>query len=540
MRNKKILILIVGCVIIVSFSFQSRFFEIAKQIEIYNNLYKTLNVDYINEINPGEITTKAINNTLENLDPYTRFYNEQQVEDAKIRREGEYGGIGISSWYSKQGITIRTIKEGFPADKIGLKAGDIIIDVNNQKLQGLDNENLSQVLKGIPGTAISLVVKRGDKTLNFKLELDKIIDDPVPYFEMINKDTGYVILTQFTVRKSTDGVRNAINVLKEKGMKKLVFDLRSNPGGSLYDAVNITNLFIPKGKRVVDTKGKTKKNSRSYTTSQDALDETLPVVVLINDRSASASEIVSGALQDYDRAVVLGERSFGKGLVQRYFDLPYGTQMKATISKYYTPSGRCIQELDYANRNWKTGKVPKFSDGQVNTFKTENGRAVYDGGGVTPDVKVNISKKTEETEKLLNSRAIFNFATDYVRKNPKSDINSFSFNGFENFKTYLKTKDTAFVTEQEKLFKEAYKKLKNKDNVASDYNQLITKIKTYKVQQINKNKDILLEKIQDEILQQYFYKKGVYQYHLKNDATIKQAVQILNDESKYNKILGNS
>ena len=540
MRNKKILILIVGCVIIVSFSFQSRFFEIAKQIEIYNNLYKTLNVDYINEINPGEITTKAINNTLENLDPYTRFYNEQQVEDAKIRREGEYGGIGISSWYSKQGITIRTIKEGFPADKIGLKAGDIIIDVNNQKLQGLDNENLSQVLKGIPGTAISLVVKRGDKTLNFKIELDKIIDDPVPYFEMINEDTGYVILTQFTVRKSTDGVRNAINVLKQKGMKKLVFDLRSNPGGSLYDAVNITNLFIPRGKRVVDTKGKTKKNSRSYTTSQDALDETLPVVVLINDRSASASEIVSGALQDYDRAVVLGERSFGKGLVQRYFDLPYGTQMKATISKYYTPSGRCIQELDYANRDWKTGKVPKFSDGQVNAFKTENGRAVYDGGGVTPDVKINISKKTEETEKLLSSRAIFNFATDYVRKNPKSDINSFSFNGFENFKTYLKTKDTAFVTEQEKLFKDAYKKLKNKDNLASDYNQLITKIKTYKVQQIDKNKDILLEKIQDEILQQYFYKKGVYQYHLKNDATIKQAVDILNDESRYNKILGNS
>ncbi|SNR17691.1 S41 family peptidase [Tenacibaculum jejuense] len=540
MRNKKKLILITSSVVLIFFSFQSRFFEIAKQIEIYNNLYKTLNIDYINEINPGEITTKSINNTLENLDPYTRFYNEQQVEDAKIRREGEYGGIGISSWYSKQGITIRKVKQGFPADKIGLKAGDIIIDVNNQKLEGLDNENLSQVLKGIPGTEVSLIIKRGNKTLNFDLKLDKIIDNPVPFFEMINEDTGYVILTQFTVRKSTDGVRNAINVLKEKGMKKLVFDLRSNPGGSLFDAVNITNLFIPKGKKVVDTKGKTRKNSRSYTTNQDALDETLPVVVLINDRSASASEIVSGALQDYDRAVVLGERSFGKGLVQRYFDLPYGTQMKATISKYYTPSGRCIQELDYANRDWKTGKVPKFSDGQVNAFKTENGRVVYDGGGVTPDIKIDISKKTEETEKLLSSRAIFNFATDYVRQNKKSDINAFSFNDFESFKTYLKVKDTAFVTEQEKLFKDAYKKLKNKDNVASDYNQLIAKIKTYKVQQINKNKDILLEKIQDEILQQYFYNKGVYQYHLKNDPTIKQAVDLLNNTSKYNKILGNS
>ena len=434
MRNKKIILLLTSVVVILSFSFQSRFFEIAKQIEIYNSLYKTLNIDYINEINPGEITTKAINNTLENLDPYTRFYNEQQVEDAKIRREGEYGGIGISSWYSKQGITIRTIKEGFPADKIGLKAGDVIINVNNQKLEGLDNENLSQVLKGIPGTPVSLTVKRGSKTLNFNLELDKIIDNPVPYFEMINEDTGYIILTQFTVKKSTDGVLNAINTLKEKGMKKLVFDLRSNPGGSLFDAVNITNLFIPKGKRVVDTRGKTRKNSRSYTTSQDALDENMPLVILINGRSASASEIVSGALQDYDRAVVLGERSYGKGLVQRYFDLPYGTQMKATISKYYTPSGRCIQELDYANRDWKTGEVPKFSDGQVGSFKTENGRVVYDGGGVTPDVKIDISKKTEETEKLLASRAIFNFATDYVRANPTSDINSFSFKNFAKFK----------------------------------------------------------------------------------------------------------
>ncbi len=540
MRNKKRVLLAISFVIIISFSFQSRFFEIAKQIEIYNNLYKTLNIDYINEINPGEITTKAINNTLENLDPYTRFYNEQQVEDAKIRREGEYGGIGISSWYSREGITIRKVKEGFPADDIGLKAGDVIINVNNQKIQDLDNENLSQVLKGIPGTSIALVVKRGDQTLNFNLKLDKIIDDPVPFFEMINEDTGYVVLTQFTSKKSTDGVRNAITELKEKGMQKLVFDLRSNPGGSLFDAVNITNLFIPKGKRVVDTKGKTRKNSRSYTTSQEPLDDLMPVVVLINDRSASASEIVSGALQDYDRAVVMGERSFGKGLVQRYFDLPYGTQMKATISKYYTPSGRCIQELDYANRDWKTGKVPKFSEGKVNSFKTENGRAVYDGGGVTPDIAIKISKKTEETKRLLTSRAIFNFATDYVRANPKSDLNSFSFNRFEDFKTYLKVKDTAFVTEQEKLFKNAYKKLKNKNDVSSDYKQLIGKVKAYKVQQISKNKDILLEKIQDEILQQYFYKKGVYQYHLKHDTTIQQAVEVLNNKSKYNKILGNS
>ncbi|WP_099098822.1 S41 family peptidase [Tenacibaculum agarivorans] len=540
MRNKKIIFLFLGVLIVTFFSFQDRFFEIAKQIEIYNHVYKTLNINYIDEINPGDVTTKAINNTLKNLDPYTRFYNEQQVEDAKIRREGEYGGIGITSWYAKQGIIITTIKEGFSADDAGLKSGDVITVVNDQKLEGLENDNLSQVLKGIPGSPIKLTVIRGNKTLNFNLKLDKIIDNPVPFFDMINEETGYVVLTRFTVRKSTDELRNAINVLKEKGMKKLVFDLRSNPGGSLFDAVNITNLFIPKGKKVVDTRGKTRKNSRTYTTSQQPLDTVMPVVVLINGRSASASEIVSGALQDYDRAVVLGERSFGKGLVQRYFDLTYGTQMKATISKYYTPSGRCIQELDYANRDWKTGKVPKFSDGPINTFKTENGRTVYDGGGVTPDVAIKLSKKTEETKKLLASKAIFNFATEYVRKTPNAELNSFTFNGFEDFKNYIKTKDTAFVTEQEKLFKNAYKTVENAKAISSDYNNILNKLKNYKVQEIEKNKDIITLKIEDAILEQYFYKKGVYQYRLQNDNTIKQAVDLLNNSTKYNKILGNS
>ncbi len=538
MKNKKILIVSLITIVIISFSFQSRFFEIAKQIEIYNNLYKILNINYIDEINPGDVTNKAINNTLKNLDPYTRFYNEQQVEDAKIRREGEYGGIGISSWYTKKGITIVSVKEGYPADKAGLKTGDIITIVNSQELGGLENDQLSQVLKGLPGNDVSLTVKRASETIQFNLKLDKIIDNPVPFFEMINEDAGYVILTRFTSRKATDELKKAIVSLKEKGMKKLVLDLRSNPGGSLFDAVNITNLFIPSGKKVVDTRGKIKKNTRTYTTSQTPLDIEMPVVVLIDGRSASASEIVSGALQDYDRAVVLGERSFGKGLVQRYFDLTYGTQMKATISKYYTHSGRCIQELDYANRDWKTGIVPKFSDGPVSTFKTVNGRTVYDGGGVTPDVKINRSKKTEETDKLISSRAIFNFATEYVRKNPSTTLESFTFSDFKGFKNYLKTKDTTFVTEQEKLFKEAYKSVTKEQIISSEYKELVTKLVSYKINEIDKNEDHISLKIQDAILEQYFYKKGMYQYHLKNDETIKEAVEILNNSTKYNKILG--
>lgn len=538
MTVKKKIIVGLIVVITVSFSFQTPFFEIAKQIEIYNNLFKTLNMNYIDEINPGDLTNKSINNTLKNLDPYTRFYNEQQMENARIRREGEYGGIGISNYYSKEGIIVSAIKEGYPADKAGLKAGDVIFSVNDQDIKGLENDQLSQLLKGSPNTSLKLKVNRAGKTLDFKLTLDKIIDNPVPFAEMINEDTGYLILTQFTNYKSTEGVTKAFKKLKEKGMKKLVFDLRSNPGGSLNDAVSITNLFIPKGKKVVDTRGKTKKNTRTYKTKKEPLDLEIPIVVLVNGRSASASEIVSGALQDYDRAVVMGERSFGKGLVQRYFELNYGTQMKATISKYYTPSGRCIQELDYANRDPKTGKVPKFSDGIVNKFKTENGRIVLDGGGVLPDVLLDLSKKTPATERLLKSKAIFNFVTDYVRKKPSIDLDNFTFSSkdFNDFKQYIKTKDTTFTSKQEKLFIKAYESEKNSE-ISSEYKNLIVKLKDLKIDEISKNTDHLIPLLQDEIIERYFYEKGVYQKKLKNDLAIAKAIELLNNTNQYNKIL---
>jgi len=537
-KNKKTVGLVgVIALVTIFFSFQSRFFEIAKQIEIYNNLFKTLNMNYIDEINPGELTNKAINNTLKNLDPYTVFYNEQQMEDARIRREGEYGGVGISTYYTKEGIVVASVKEGYPADKIGLKAGDIIFAVNGDVIEGYEKNQLSNLLKGTPGTPLSIKVNRAGKKLDFDLKLDKIINNPVPFYEMINEDTGYIILTKFTSDKATAGVKKAFEELKEKGMKKLIFDLRSNPGGSLFDAVNITNLFIPKGKKVVDTRGKTKKNSRVYNTSKEPLDLEMPIVILINDRSASASEIVSGALQDYDRAVVMGERSFGKGLVQRYFELNYGTQMKATISKYYTPSGRCIQELDYANRDAKTGKVPKFSDGVVNEFKTENGRKVLDGGGVLPDVVLGYSKKTDETKRLLKSRAIFNYVTDYVRKTPSIDLDNFSFKNFNEFKEYLKTTDTTFTSKQEKLFISAYKSDKENKYIASAYKELKNKLQEKKVAKISENEDVLVPYIENEIVERYYYKKGVYERNLKQDKGIKKALELVNNITKYNKLL---
>ncbi|MDE1205530.1 S41 family peptidase [Tenacibaculum larymnensis] len=539
MKNRKYLFF--GSLIVISlfFSFQSRFFEIAKQIEIYNNLFKELNINYIDEINPGDLTDKAIKNTLKNLDPYTNFYNEQDVEDARIRREGEYGGIGISTFYTKKGIVVSEVYKGFSADKAGLKAGDIITNVNGQELNTLERSQFSQMLKGVPGKELSLKVERNNLTKNVSVKLDKVILDPVPFYDMIDNETGYIVLTRFISQKATESVVNAFGDLKKRGMKKLVFDLRYNPGGSLFDAINITNLFIPKGLKVVDTRGKTQKNSRTYKTNREPLDAEIPIVVLINGRSASASEIVSGALQDYDRAVIMGERSFGKGLVQRYFDLSYGTQMKITISKYYTPSGRCIQELDYANRDSKTGKVPKFSDTTLNEFTTQNGRKVYDGGGVTPDVESEFSKKTKETDELLKSRAIFNFVTDFTYQNPNLSAENYTFSStnFNQFKQYLLRKDTAFVSKEEKLFQEAYKSVENNNKITSEYNTIIQQLKAAKVAKVLVNEDILSKEIENEIVERYAYKEGVYKHLFKNDITIKNAVNLLNNPKKYSSIL---
>ncbi len=532
MMKKKLFFLIFILIIGGLFSFQSRFFEIAKQLEIYNNLFKELNINYIDEINPAELTDKAIKSTLKNLDPYTNFYNEQDVETARIRREGEYGGLGIAIFNNKKGLVISEVYQGFSGDKAGLKIGDIITWVDGQKLAELPKKQRSQTLKGTPNKELSLRIDTNNKTQEIKLKLDKVILNPVPFYSMINSETGYIVLRKFTNQKATEQVRNAFKELKEKGMKKLIFDLRNNPGGSLYDAVNITNLFIPKGLKVVDTRGKIEKNTRTYNTNQQPLDTQIPLVVLINDRSASASEIVSGALQDYDRAVIMGERSFGKGLVQRYFKLNYGTQMKATISKYYTPSGRCIQELDYANRNVKTGKIPKFSETATHIFTTKNGRKVYDGGGVTPDIKTGFAKKSAETKKLLQSKAIFNFVTDFIQK--KSTSKNLD---FKNFEKYLLTIDTSFVTTPEKLFKKAYTSVKNNTTISTTYNSITQQLKADKIEKIRDNQDFLSKEIQKELIKRNAYQQGVFKQQLHTDTTIEKAVKLLDNQKKYQHIL---
>mgnify|MGYP000313931147 CR=1 FL=1 len=538
-KKKSILFLFIGLVL-VSFSFQSKFFEVAKQIEIYTTLFKELNMYYVNEINPAELTTLALKNTLKNLDPYTNYFNEQDVEAAKIRREGEYGGIGASVRYSKKDITITSVYKGFPADKAGIKPGDVVVKINNQALEDLNREDISGQLLGVPGSEISIEIIRQGNTIQKTLKREKIAINPVPFYQMIDEETGYIVLTRFNEKASSE-VKKAFDKLKGQGAKKLILDLRSNPGGLLGESIKISNFFLPKGKVIVSTKAKVKKWSNTFISRNKPLDLEIPIAVLINGKSASASEIVTGALQDYDRAVVIGERSFGKGLVQRYRPLSYGTQLKVTISKYYTPSGRCIQELDYANRDLKTGKVPKFSDSGVNEFKTQNGRIVVDGGGVFPDINTQNGSLTKETKILLKSKALMNFATAYFYQHKgvnSVDTYSFSNSDFKDFTNYLQT-DTTFVTTQEKSFKKAFLKVdKNKKSkISKEYSKIMNALSVEKIKAISIDKEKINTALKELILDRYYYQNGVYQNKIKTDKTILKAVQILNNNKRYNKLL---
>ena len=535
LSKKTVFVLFVGTVF-VFFSFKSNFFEVAKQIEIYNTLFKELNMYYIDEINPAELTNKAIKNTLKDLDPYTVFYDAQDIEDARIRKEGEYGGIGVSVYYLKTGIQINEIYKGYSADRAGLKVGDIIISIDEQPLKNMERDQLSLFLKGTPNSIFSIEILRQGELLKKEITRDKITVKAVPFAEMIDAETGYIALTRFNNNASFE-VKKAFQKLKNQGMQRLVFDLRSNPGGSLLQSVNIANFFLPKGNVIVKTKAKVKKWSTTYRASNEPLDLEIPIVVLINGRSASASEIVSGALQDYDRAVIMGERSFGKGLVQSYRKLTYGTQLKVTISKYYTPSGRCIQELDYANRD-SEGVVPKFSEQGIQEFKTSNGRIVFDGGGILPDVKIKTSNITEATNTLLKSKAIFNFSTHYYYQNLQiASVTNFDFKegDFKKFTKYLKL-DTTFRTKQESLFSDAYHSITTQ-NISTEFKGIQEKLLEDKIAEISKNKDILKKRLKEEIIKRYYYQEGVYLHHLKNDSIIKEAMMLLKNQDTYKRLL---
>ncbi|MFD1062614.1 S41 family peptidase [Winogradskyella litorisediminis] len=538
--NKKIIIPAALVVVFLSTTaFNSNFFEIAKQIEIFTTMFKELNMNYVDETNPGDLMDTAIKSMLEDLDPYTRFYNEQDVQSARINQSGDFTGIGAKVRTMKDKLVIVEPYKGYAADKADLKAGDEIIKIDNVDITNF-KDDAGNLLQGTAGTEVALTYKRQGKINTATVTRESLEIDAVPHYSMINDDTGYIVLRKFT-NKASSQTEKALNSLKGLGAKKIVLDLRGNPGGLLNEAVNIVNLFVPKDQLVVTTKSKIKKYNKTYKTKREPVDLEIPIVVLINGRSASASEIVSGALQDLDRAVIVGARSFGKGLVQRPKPLTYGTQMKITISRYYTPSGRCIQALDYWNRD-ENGKATRTKKQDYKAFKTKKGRSVFDGGGVQPDIEIEVAKQTPITEAIEEENLIFDFATEYFYKNNVSDLKGFEFsnNDFEGFKSYLEKQNFSFETETEKALNEALivaqeEKLDNA--ISSEYNDVISALNSYKSAAINKNKEKLSGLLQDEIIKRYFYAEGLYDYYKANNTEIKKALEILNNPSEYNKIL---
>lgn len=544
MKGMKRGIVIGSLVIMSSFlvAFKSDFFEVAKQMEIYTTLFKELNLYYIDEINPAELTEKAINEMLEDLDPYTRYYDEQGVEEVKINSSGEYSGIGAESRYYDKKLVISEVFEGYSAEEEGIKVGDEIVKIDDILVNDYDSDQISALLKGVPDTTVKLVIKRQKETLDFTVKREKILVNPVPHFEMVSDEIGYIAFNKFN-NKASASVKSAFADLKEKGMTKLILDLRGNPGGLLNEAINITNFFVPKNEVVVSTKAKLKKWSEIYRTKYEPIDLDMPIVVLIDGRSASASEIVAGSLQDLDRAVILGERSFGKGLVQRYRNLTYGTKLKLTISKYYTPSGRNIQELDYTHRDGDD--VPKFAEENRNAFKTKNGRTVYDGGGISPDIEIEKPELTESTEALLRSDAIFNFASVYYHENqsiatPEAYV--FEDKEYEDFISFVDEGNSNFQTKSEKKFEQAFE-LSEKEalskGIKNSYEDLVQQLQKQKIEELNKNKESIKELLSDEIINRYYFKKGEYQNHIAYSPFIKEAISVLENDEQYRSILLN-
>ena len=536
---------VIGSLVLVStflFAFKSDFFEVAKQMEIYTTLFKELNLYYIDEINPAELTEKAINEMLEDLDPYTRYYDEQGVEEVKINSSGEYSGIGAESSHYDDKLVITEVFEGYSAEDVGIKVGDQIIQIDDILVADYDSNQISSLLKGIPDSTVKLIIKRQKETLNFTVKREKIIVDPVPHFQMVSPNIGYIAFNKFN-NKASSSVKSAFVDLKQNGMDKLILDLRGNPGGLLNEAINITNFFVPKNEVVVSTKAKLKKWSEVYRTRHEPIDLDIPIVVLIDGKSASAAEIVAGSLQDLDRAVILGERSFGKGLVQRYRNLTYGTKLKLTISKYYTPSGRNIQELDYTHR--EGDDVPKFAQENRNSFLTKNGRTVYDGGGISPDIEIEKAALTESTKALLRSDAIFNFASNFYYQNPTiASPETFVFEDaqFDQFISFLQEGNSNFQTKSEKKFESAFE-LSEKENLSegiqSSYKSLARQLEEEKLAELDKNRDNIKEILSDEIINRYYFKKGEYQNHIEFSPYIKEAISILENEDQYRTILLN-
>lgn len=537
MKRLKYFILIgIAALLLSSYKiYRSDFFEIAKQIEIFTALYKEINMNYVDEVNPAELMDTAITKMLADLDPYTNFYNEQDVEDARIQKSANYANLGIELKRQDNRVLITNLLKDFAADKAGFELGDEILEIDDSPIDEFQS-NLGEVLNGAPNTSIELKIQRAEEVKTIMLK--RVLSQPsaVPFYGMADEKTGFIVLSQFTRTASKD-VGLAVLELKELGAEQLILDLRNNPGGLLSEAVNVSNIFVPKDQLIVYTKSQIENYNANYATRREPIDTDIPLVVLINDKSASASEIVSGSLQDLDRAVIVGARSFGKGLVQRPKPLKYGTQVKITISRYFLPSGRGIQALNYEN-----GKSVRKSIENSTAFQTQNGRKVYDGGGIKPDINVEAEQISDFTQTLINDLVIFDFSTQFSKQNPDLDWQNFEVNNtiFSQFLDYIKARDYEPKTETDKTF-EALINTAQTDNFNPKFiktlKALKTNIKTEKAELYQTYKAQLSALISDQIIKHYAYNKGVYKHNLEKAEVVQKGLDVLSDEKGYSKIL---
>ncbi len=525
------------------FGFNDDLFQISKNLEVFASVYKEVNINYVDDVNSSKLVKTGMDAMLEDLDPYTEFVPESEVEDYKLHYVStQYGGIGAGIFLREGKVYVSDLFEGFPAQKEGIQVGDRLLKINDIDLAGKNNDDVSQLLKGAKGVPVKLLIQHGNATpIEKTLTRDEITQPNVPYYGMVNANMGYIKLDKF-LENSADEVTNALTELKKNNPNGIILDLRSNGGGILQEAVKIVNLFVPKNVEVVSQKGKVKEKNYTYSTQGTPLAPDLSLVVLVNNHSASASEIVAGSLQDLDRAVIIGQRSYGKGLVQQTFSLPYNSLVKITIAKYYIPSGRCVQALDYTHRK-KDGSVVKIADSLMHEFKTKAGRLVYDGGGVYPDVSVEQERFANITQTLVSKLFIFDYATLYRNTHHNiGDPRLFHLTDVEynDFVKYLADKNYNYTTTTEKLInslKAEASHEKQFDNIKTEYEALKTKLVNSKKTDLLQNKGEIKQVLENEIASRYHYQKGRYETNFKYDKELTQAVKVMQDKGQLAAIL---
>jgi carboxyl-terminal processing protease len=529
-----------------SYSFvDDYYFEVSKNLDIFTTLFREVNINYVDTIQPGELMKKGIDAMLRSLDPYTNFIPESDLEDYRMTHiSAEYGGIGALVHTRGEDIEISEVYEGFPAQKNDIRPGDILLSVNGTSIKSKKVDDVTEYLKGAKGSKVTLTLKReGEaKPIEKNLIRDEIKFNNVPYFGMANENTGYIRLTQFLEHAGQE-VRDALTTLKQNpNMKYVVLDLRGNGGGLLREAVDIVNLFVDKGQKIVSQKGKLKGMNMDYIAMNPAVDTKIPVVILVDKGSASASEIVTGAMQELDRGVIVGQRTFGKGLVQQQFSLSYNTLLKVTIAKYYTPSGRCIQALDYGHKSAQ-GVAGHHVDSLLKEFKTKGGRSVYDGSGIYPDVYLSQELYSNITNALVSNYLLFDYANKYFREHPQVDsAKKFTLTDaeYEKFITWLGDKKYEYTNRSESEL-EKMKKVAEKEKYFSElepeFKILKKKMDDIKKQDLQKHRDEIKELIEEEIASRYFYQRGALEASFKYDVELKKAFEILNDNKMYSSIL---